>query len=154
MTVVRALLFDKKTAQGGITGEGVKFRCSPFLNQPRGQVLFIIGHYSLPCNTKTGAKSCGDVNTPCWSYPKSPTQGGWDRAIRTAACPLLDMMMTIWVKGEGRKVSGSERNPGPGQESTNTNKKGGVGGTQELREESMDGYRGKSPADYLVFDEL
>ena len=61
--------------------------------------------------------------------------------------------MTIWVKGEGRKVSGSERNPGPGQESTNTNTKGGVGGMQELREESMDGYRGKSPADYLVFDE-
>lgn len=61
-------LSDKpQISQGAITTEGVKFSCSPFLNQHwrltwdlrKGvgwQVLFLISHYSLLCNTKTDAK--------------------------------------------------------------------------------------------------
>lgn len=58
--------------------------------------------------------------------------------------------MTTWMKGEGKEVSGSERNPGYGQDPTNIR---GGGVTQELTEESVDvGVYHRQT--YIVFNEL
>lgn len=46
-------------------------------------------------------------------------------------CPLLDRTMVTWIEREGKKFSGSERNPGYLRDSTHN------GETQEFTEQSV-----------------